>query len=99
MAVILTNIDMPKSCVECDKRKFNKCYMNSVMVIEHEYRNNDKKIHPDCPLKSVDKLIEAIERLPTQENSEGQDMYQAYDVLRTIREYCGMEDLVNESGF
>lgn len=28
MSVIMTEMDMPKSCVECDKRKFNKCYFN-----------------------------------------------------------------------
>lgn len=42
----------------------------------------------DCPLKSIDELIEKITQLPTEENAEGQDMFQAYDVLRTIKEYC-----------
>ena len=39
------------------------------------------------PFKSIDVLIDKITQLPTQENAEGQDMYQAYDVLRTIKEY------------
>lgn len=43
------------------------------------------------PLKSTEGLIKRVERLHTQQSIDGQDMYQAYDVLRTIKEYCSTE--------
>ena len=93
MAVIITDMDMPKSCVECDKRKFNKCYINGAMVIEHEYRNNDKKIHPDCPMKSVDGLIQTLrDQFADEDGNAVGEYWKHEDVIEIIKEYCGMED-------
>lgn len=91
MGVIVTGMKMPESCVECDKRRFNKCYMNGVMAIEHEYRNNNKKINPDCPLKSVDGLIEKIKEHNECHRDEIDGLYMN-DILEIVKEYCEMED-------
>lgn len=86
MSVIVTGMDVPKSCEECHYNN-SSCWCsitNSGIDREFEYRER----LDDCPLKSIDELIEKITQLPTEENAEGQDMFQAYDVLRTIKEYC-----------
>ena len=77
MSVIYTRINKPRSCGPC-----NLCpeWMN---------RNWGCQSPVDCPLKSVEGLIEKIQSLHTQESVDGQDMLQAYDVIRTIKEYCG----------
>lgn len=86
MSVIVTGIDMPKSCAECQDQR---CKVSDEWDL---FDWCDYKRVDGCPLKSIDGLIEEITQLPTQENAEGQDMFQAYDVLRTIREYCEVKE-------
>ena len=87
MSLLIEHMDMPKNCYNCPM-----CYDYmgcSITGNGLDWENCDKIRLEDCPLKSIDGLIEKITQLPTQENTEVQDMYQAYDVLRTIKEYCG----------
>lgn len=87
MSVIVTDMDMPERCHTCGLKLRGTCprLIKSVSVLQ-------KTRLEDCPLKSIDGLIEKITQLPTQENAEGQDIFQVYDVLRTIREYCEVSE-------
>lgn len=50
----------------------------------------DEIIYNGDPFPKVyEDLIKKIQNLPTQESVDGQGMLQAYDVIRTIKEYCG----------
>lgn len=86
MSVIMTGMEFPKACLFC---RFVSCFNCNATddFIEDYTKKND-----NCPLKSIGGLIEKIEQLPTIEDSEGQDRYMAYDVLRTIKEYCEVEN-------
>lgn len=95
MSVIVAGMDMPYYCGKCggcydyaNDKYFCALDDNSFDVVI----DKEVKRHKDCPLKSIDGLLEKITQLPTQKNTEGQDMYQAYDVLRTIREYCEVKE-------
>ena len=90
MSVIVIGMDTPQHCYDC-----SVCYdymACSITESRMDWKKCDKERHKDCPLKSIDGLIEKITQLPTQENTEGQNMFQAYDVLRTIREYCEVSE-------
>ena len=100
MSVIITGMSMPESCLHCTKRKviyergerYQMCGLNEDGYLLESWFKTEDLVEgfksSRCPLKSIKGLIEQITQLPTQENAEGQDMYQAYDVLRTIKEYC-----------
>ena len=89
MSVIVTEMDMPERCGECKFKIYDRDGDHYECKITGEISSwgigHTKEY---CPLKSIDGLIEKITQLPTQENAEGQDMFQAYDVVRTIKEYC-----------
>lgn len=84
MSVIVTGIEMPVKCSDCKLRK-------------------PLKLHPDdcllcgCPLKSVDGLIEKINKLAYSETEYGIEEFDASKIVRlddlvdAIKEYCGME--------
>ena len=82
MSVIINTIDLPNTCHECTLRNKSMCEVTGLYLPTLDERNGC------CPLKSIEGLIEKIEQLPIIEDSEGQDRYMAYDVLRTIKEYC-----------
>ena len=87
---------MLKSCADCPvchcKGKDDPWNYYCVATMDDiNIEEWDKERYITCPLKSIDGLIEKMEQLHTQENAEGQDMFQAYDVLRTIKEYCGVK--------
>lgn len=87
---VIVRMDMPNRCYDCPI-----CYdMMGCPITGNglDWENYDKVKLEDCPLKSIDGLIEKITQLHTQENTEGQDMYQAYDVVKTIKEYCGEDN-------
>ena len=108
MGVILTGVKYPQNCLECRKRRvihdgdgrgYQLCGLNEDgYLLESWFKAEDltKTFKaPQCPLKSVEGLIEKIFQLPRMENSEGQDMFQAYDVLRAIKDYCEFEGIMD----
>ena len=93
MAVIITYMDIPSSCVSCVLR-FNCAYCGAVHSIDE--RNND------CPLKSVDdikaEIQNEISRTIRDEYSQRQNDYcdgieWAFKyVLEIIDKHCGKEN-------
>lgn len=99
MAVIVKGMDMPESCSDCPichcKGKdepwnyYCSATMNDINIQEWDLTRND-----NCPLRSVDGLIEKIE------TDMSHYMYDDYgntttehDVLvGIIKEYCGLEE-------
>lgn len=97
MSVIIKGMDAPNMCAECDMRDgfimpgiyCCDCAVEGIMG-RNITANIENGTRPEwCPAKSIDGLIEKISHLHTCENSEGQDMFQAYDVMMAIKEYCG----------
>ena len=81
----------PTNCIYCVYLRLNNA---PICTAKNEYRSiGSCKYLNNCKLfKLIEGLIKKIIQLPVQENEEGQDMYQAYDVLRTIREYCEVDE-------
>ena len=89
MSVIVTGIDMPKNCKECeltfldtgDDAYFgtncNRCIYDYAEIC------HDDKRWDDCPLRSVEGLIEKIEERRSKQNCS------CSDCIDIIREYCG----------
>lgn len=85
MSVIITDMDMPKenNCRFCEK----DCFWQGADV--------DRKDHiEDCPLKSVDGLIDAVATISTKYFKGYQGVvYVDYNkVLEVVKEYCEVED-------
>lgn len=58
MAVIITNMDMPEDCYDCE---INKCCRKSGLL-------NIQNREVDCPLKSTDELLKRINESIEQNN-------------------------------
>ena len=112
MSVIVTRIDMPKSCDICSYMETNDDLMSSdyrYMYCGQPYMGDYVTDyvacrHPDCPLKSVDGLIEKINHCvdrklsialgcndlnERQKHMEAVNAYQR--CISIIKEYCGMD--------
>jgi len=94
MGVIISEMKMPKNCVCCNDigiREILGC-----KLIFSGCANCGR--HPYCPLKSVDGLIEKINKLAYSETEYGIEEFDASkivrldDLIEIIKEYCGMED-------
>lgn len=59
MAVIITNMDMPKNCYDCDLHNYHECNLTTESIEEDYCWNGDRR-EKHCPLKSADKMIEEI---------------------------------------
>ena len=94
MAVIVKGMDMPKSCKKCPAFATSACELWS----KHKtYSDQMSKRHDDCPLKSVDELIEQIRRQEFVHFTDNGGYYmtpaEIKDVLETIiNRYCGLEE-------
>ena len=87
MAVIITNMDMPKSCFECDKtykwKKDGKVQCPHINMPSISSNTTNRPSY--CPLKSTDEMCTEI-----------QDVYVGYrhgyevmhDVVDIINKYC-----------
>ena len=87
MAVIVTRIDMPESCIKC----------NSINCFLPYKKNTNREVvkkkymavrHEGCPLKSVEGLIESVENKMIL---MGIPQANRVVVIDIIAEYCGME--------
>lgn len=92
MSVIVTGMDIPKYCSDCSMRYYNMgCWITENGL---DWENCDKIRLEDCPLKSIDGLIDKI--------IEQGDLYAIGGIaggklvkfgiqiaIKTIKEYCG----------
>ena len=93
MALILTDMKIPNNCRECsfviDKGDYRYC---SRLVNDNcsmrDVSRNFKERHYDCPLRSVDGLIDEINKGASTVNAENA----VAQVTETIRDYCEVED-------
>lgn len=92
MSVIITEIVIPKTCYRCEFCREDDQLRDYCSISYDGIWHGEKERLKDCPLKSVEELVEKIEQLPSIQDSEGQDRYMAYDVLRTIKEYCEVKE-------
>ncbi len=84
MAVIITNMDLPRGCFECPLREDHILEGDWCAVSEGCDLIGEKTRPEYCPLKSIDGLAEAIEQFPF---TYGHASY----INRAINEYCGKE--------
>ena len=87
MSVIVTDMDMPKCCRDCDYECINDIFVSDI-ILKSEYIH---KRHEDCPLKSVEGLIEKIKEYWIQCD----DLLQAptlRGIRKIIKEYCEVEE-------
>ena len=81
MAVIVTGMDMPKSCLECPLTEKMSCF-------NFDFEDSEKR-PKDCPLKSVEGLIESVENAMIL---MGIPQANRVDVMDRIVAYCGLEE-------
>ena len=96
MAVILTNIDMPKDCYKCEFSTFNNLYgsdySNRCMFTSSiiDIPKNTKL--DNCPLKSTDDMIADINQLELgglwKPNYKEGFNDACYKIIHIINKYC-----------
>lgn len=101
MSVIITGMDMPTGCHECQKflDEDDYCIIQDLAMTQYEWdRYTFDKQYKNCPLKSIDGLIKKIVNSPID---VGQDMYKTkYDgaarrqneIIEIIKEYCEVSE-------
>ena len=101
MAVILTDMKMPNNCRECRFAIGKGDYRYCTMVVDDDCRMRDvsrnfKERYYDCPMQSVDRLIDEINKKICTDNFFVEKAIA--QVTEIIREYCGanMRDKVSE---
>lgn len=87
MSVIITN-NIPESCVECYSLNCSLPYP------KNSYKDKVKKKyitqrHEDCPLKSIDGLIEKINQIELLADKTRGDIKD--EAIKIIKEYCEVE--------
>lgn len=92
MAVIVTKA--PKSCFECPAFATKAC---GLWDKAKTYSDQKTRRHEDCPLKSVEGLIERIRRQEFVHHTDNGGYYmepaEIKDVvISIIKEYCGLEE-------
>ncbi len=91
---VIAQIDMPNMCGRCDMWDIS-LEMCRLLVQPNEDKMTIRK---DCPLKSVDGLIEKIEKYGgNEEKSAYKNLHPSYtrglkDAIKIIKQYCGMEE-------
>jgi len=84
MSVIVTKAEIPKTCGSCEASGTGVCR-------KWTYKDCGQKRADDCPLKSIDGLIEKVEQLKKScaNDSYGKCMANAIShVEKLIKEYC-----------
>lgn len=79
--VIVTDMEMPKTCMKCKDFVTYSIYDGYCIKLKKHMHVTDstKERCPDCPLKSIEGLIEKI---------ESQTMISKKSVIGLIKEYC-----------
>lgn len=90
MAVIITDMDMPKSCFDCDLHNYHFCDATGTLI---EKNRVDGTRAGDCPLKSVDEMIEEIQQKHVHcfERIDFDTAYGLCCALNIIKKYCDGE--------
>ena len=92
MAVILIDMKIPANCRECSFCIGKGDYRYCPKVVDNDCRmldvsRNFKERHNECPLRSVDGLIDEInQKVPTYNFFTEKAIAQVTEI---IREYCG----------
>lgn len=81
MSVIVTGMDMPKNCKECRKESSHEIVGMDCILLHHT----------DCPLKSIDGLIERMENM---KDIPDQGTWRAAidECIATVKEYCEVSE-------
>ena len=99
MSVIITGMDMPENCANCPLTYLDtgddaywglneyRCVKDNGLIDIH-----DKERLDDCPLKSVDGLIDKIEIEICSRNYYTRETDTRDKIIEIIKEYCGMEE-------
>ena len=91
MSVIATGMDMPRSCGSCEASGTGVCklWMKSSEINGIGYNR-----HPDCPIKSVEGLIEEIRKMPNDNPSYWHtcDVVDRENLIEIIKEYCKVSE-------
>lgn len=87
MSAILTGMNIPKGCFEC-KLKFNGTC--SVLIKSANFSMRNKR-YEDCPLRSVDGLIDIFYGIAERAEDNygyGSCFFSVEEIEKTIRNYC-----------
>ena len=90
MAVIITGMDMPESCEKCQMSydmQLSGCPILHKWSTTHEENRMD-----DCPLKSVDELIDKIEIEICSRNYYTRETDTRDKIIDIIKEYCEVNE-------
>lgn len=94
MSVIVNKI--PDNCVECPLSYwdyyFSDLPLRCNLMSDHIEVTKSKR-HEDCPLKSVDVLIEKIDKKANSGQWSESVTYGMQKAIAIIKEYCGMEEV------
>ena len=92
---------MPDNCVECPLSYwdyyFSDLPLRCPLMSDHVEVTKSKR-HEDCSLKSIDGLIEILNKVGADnDKSVFKNLHPSYiqglkDAVKIIKEYCGMED-------
>ena len=91
MSVIVTGMDIPKNCFECSDYTGENSHCLNNCFIPYGAEDDDSYRNKDCPLKSIDGLIEYIKdhsypvRYDTNSIEQGMTIT---GIEQAIKEYC-----------
>ena len=87
MSMIVIGVEMPINCVECHEKGIRN--LLDCELIFGGCANCGR--HPKCSLKSIDGLIENIDKKANSGQWSDATTYGMYKAIAIIKEYCGME--------
>ena len=85
MAVIITDMDVPANCCECELNNYHFCNVTGD-EIENDWQDSTKP--DDCPLKSTDEMISEIGSVYIGYRHAYEV---AHDYMNIIHKYCDKE--------
>lgn len=87
MSAILTNVNIPKGCFECKLKLNGTC---SVLIKSADLSMRNKR-YEDCPLRSIDELIDIFYRIAERAEDNygyGSCVFSVDEIDKIIRSYC-----------
>lgn len=95
MSVILKGMDAPKCCFGCIYRSeinglHSRCSITNQIILQDEYN----KVADDCPIKSLDGLINEIENAEIRGHVRDEECFNrgVNFALNIIKKYCEVEN-------